>query len=257
MPTHKSYDDGHVEELLNELAATPEQDPRWEQIRSELVRIHIPLGRHVARRYTGHSEPREDIEQAAMLGLVKAINRYDPAYGGKFLAFAMPTMIGEVKRHFRDRTWAMRIPRRLQELHLVLRTARQDFIHENGRPPTIPEVCALLGITEEEAIETLGAADAYQTISLDVPASEDGDSASLGDLIGNDDPELETILDRDALRPMLERLPARERTILLHRFYGNKSQAEIADLLGISQMHVSRLISKTLAQLRREFLQDA
>ena len=257
MPTHNGYDDGHVEDLLTELAATPEQDPRWERIRSELVRIHIPLVRHVARRYTGHSEPREDIEQAAMLGLVKAINRYDPAHGARFIAFAMPTMIGEVKRHFRDHTWAMRMPRRLQELRLALRTARQDFIHENGRPPTVPEICALLGITEEEAIETLGAADAYQTISLDVPASEGDDSASLGELIGNDDPQLQTVLDRNALRPMLENLPERERTILLHRFYGNKTQAEIADLLGISQMHVSRLISRTLTELRRQLLLDA
>jgi RNA polymerase sigma-B factor len=257
MPTHNAYDDAHVEELLKELAATPEQDPRWEQIRSELVRIHIPLGRHVARRYTGHSEPREDIEQAAMLGLVKAINRYDPAHGARFIAFAMPTMVGEVKRHFRDHTWTMRMPRRLQELRLALRSARQDFIHENGRPPTIPEICALLGITEEEVIETLGANDAYQTISLDVPVSEGDDSASLGELIGNDDPQLETVLDRNALRPMLEDLPERERTILLYRFYGNKTQSEIADLLGISQMHVSRIISRTLTGLRDRLLQDA
>jgi RNA polymerase sigma-B factor len=257
MPTHNGHNDGHAEELLEELAATPEQDPRWEQIRSELVRIHIPLVRHVARRYTGHSEPREDIEQAAMLGLVKAINRYDPVHGARFIAFAVPTMVGEVKRHFRDHTWAMRMPRRLQELRLALRTARQDFVHENGRPPTVPEVCALLGITEEEAIETLGAADAYQTISLDIPASENDDAASLGELIGDDDPQLETVLDRNTLRPMLESLPARERTILLHRFYGNKTQVEIADLLGISQMHVSRLISGTLTRLRRQLLQDA
>jgi RNA polymerase sigma-B factor len=257
MPTHNAYDDAHVEELLEELAATPEQDPRWEQIRSELVRIHIPLGRHVARRYTGHSEPREDIEQAAMLGLVKAINRYDPAHGARFIAFAMPTMVGEVKRHFRDHTWTMRMPRRLQELRLALRSARQDFIHENGRPPTIPEICVLLGITEEEVIETLGANDAYQTISLDVPVSEGDDSASLGELIGNDDPQLETVLDRNALRPMLEDLPERERTILLYRFYGNKTQSEIADLLGISQMHVSRIISRTLTGLRDRLLQDA
>jgi RNA polymerase sigma-B factor len=257
MPTHNAYDDAHVEELLKELAATPEQDPRWEQIRSELVRIHIPLGRHVARRYTGHSEPREDIEQAAMVGLVKAINRYDPAHGVRFIAFAMPTMVGEVKRHFRDHTWTMRMPRRLQELRLALRSARQDFIHENGRPPTIPEICALLGITEEEVIETLGANEAYQTISLDVPASEGDDSASLGELIGNDDPQLESVLDRNALRPMLEDLPERERAILLYRFYGNKTQSEIADLLGISQMHVSRLITRTLTRLRDRLLQDA
>lgn len=257
MPTHNTFDDGRAEELLQELAGLRTEDARWEQIRSELVRMHIPLVRHIVRRYTGHGESREDVEQAAMLGLVKSINRYDPAYGGRFLSFAMPTMTGEVKRHFRDHTWAMRMPRRLQELRLALRTARQDFVQEHGRPPTVPEISALLGISEEETIETLGATDAYQPMSLDVPVNEDQDTSSLGDLIGDDDPELESVLDRNALRPLLEGLPPRERTILLYRFYGNKTQTEIADLLGMSQMHVSRLITRTLARLRAQLLQDA
>jgi RNA polymerase sigma-B factor len=257
MPTRDSYDDGRTEELLTELTITSAEDPRWEQIRSELVRIHTPLVRHITRCYTGRSESRDDIEQAAMLGLVKAINRYDPAYGGRFLAFAMPTMTGEVKRYFRDHTWAMRMSRRLQELRLALRTARQDFIQEHGRPPTVPEISELLGITEEETIETLGATDAYQPISLDVPVTDAQDTLPLADLIGDHDPHLETVLDRNALRPLLEELPDRERTILLYRFYGNKTQTEIADLLGISQMHVSRLISRTLTQLRTKLLQDA
>jgi RNA polymerase sigma-B factor len=257
MPTHHDYDDGHTEELFKELGTIPEDDPRWEQIRSELVRIHAPLVRHVVRRYTGRSEPRDDVEQAAMLGLVKAINRYDTAYGGRFLAFAMPTMTGEVKRHFRDHTWAMRVPRRLQELRLVLRTARQDFVGEHGRVPTVAEISGILGITEEETIEALGAMDAYQPVSLDAPVSEEQESLPLGEVIGEDDPQLESVVDRTALRPLLEGLPARERTILMHRFYGNKTQAEIADLLGLSQMHVSRLINSTLARLRAQLLQDA
>jgi RNA polymerase sigma-B factor len=257
MSTREGYDDGRTEELFKELGTTPEDAPRWEQIRSELVRIHTPLVHHVVRRYARRGEGRDDIEQAAMLGLVKAINRYDPAYGGRFLAFAVPTMTGEVKRHFRDHTWAMRMPRRLQELRLALRTARQDFVQEHGRPPTVPEISGILDITEEEAIEALGAIDAYQPVSLDAPVSEEQESLPLGEVIGEDDPQLESVVDRSALRPLLEGLPARERTILMHRFYGNKTQAEIGDLLGISQMHVSRLITRTLARLRAQLLQDA
>jgi RNA polymerase sigma-B factor len=257
MSTHDDYDGDRTEELLKELGTIPEGDRRWEQIRSELVRIHTPLVRHVVRRYARRSEGKDDIEQAAMLGLVKAINRYDPAYGGRFLAFAVPTMTGEVKRHFRDHTWAMRMPRRLQELHLALRTARQDFVQEHGRPPTVPEISRILDVTEEETIEALGATDAYQPMSLDAPVSEDQESLPLGEVIGEDDPQFESVVDRNTLRPLLEDLPARERAILMHRFYGNKTQAEIADLLGISQMHVSRLITKTLARLRVQLLQDA
>jgi RNA polymerase sigma-B factor len=257
MPTHDSYGDGRTEELLAELAATPAADPRWEQIRSELVRIHVPLVRHIVRRYAQRSDSREDIEQAAMLGLVKAINRYDAAYGGRFLSFAMPTMTGEVKRHFRDHTWAVRVPRHLQELSLALRNTRRDFLQEHGRPPSVPEISAILGVTEEETIEALGAADAYQSMSLDTPVTEGQDTAPLGELIGDVDPDLETVVDRNALRPLLEQLPARERTILMYRFYGNKTQTEIAELLGLSQMHVSRLITRTLARLRRQLLQDA
>jgi RNA polymerase sigma-B factor len=257
MPTHGAYDDGHAEELLAELAATGEDDPRREQIRSEIVRIHVPLVRHIVRRYTRHNESKEDVEQAAMLGLVKAINRYDPAYGGRFLSFAMPTMTGEVKRHFRDHTWAVRMPRRLQELSLALRSARRDFMQGHGRSPSVTEISAILGVTEEETIEALGATDAYQTVSLDTPVSDDQDTVPLGEVIGDVDPDLETVVDRNALRPLLENLPARERAIMMHRFYGNRTQTEIAELLGLSQMHVSRLIAKTLTRLRDQLLQDA
>jgi RNA polymerase sigma-B factor len=257
MPTHNGYDDGRAEELLAELATTPQDAPRWEQIRSELVRMHAPVVHHVVRRYSGRSESRDDLEQVAMLGLIKAINRYDPAYGGRFLAFAIPTMTGEVKRYFRDHSWAVRVPRRLQELRLAIVAARQEFTHEHGRAPTVPEISRRLDITEEETIEALGAADAYQTVSLDAPAGEEQETLPLGEVIGEEDPQLETVVDRSALRRLLADLPDRERTILMHRFYGNRTQAEIADLLGISQMHVSRLITRTLTRLRARLLQDA
>jgi RNA polymerase sigma-B factor len=249
-------DDGRAEELLGELSWLKRDDPRREEIRSELVRIHAPLVRYIASRYARRGEPQEDIEQAAMLGLVKAMNGYDPAVGESFVAYAMPTMTGEVKRHFRDRTWGMRMPRPLQELRLALRTARQEFVRDHGRAPTVPEAADLLGVSEEEAIEVIGAADAYRPVSLDVPAADDEDGETLGSLIGEEDPAIEMVVDRNALRPMLARLPRRERTILLHRFYGNKTQTEIAELMGVSQMQVSRLISRSLARLKAGLLRD-
>ncbi len=250
------YEEGQAEILLGELARLERDDARWEEVCSELVRLHTPFVRYIAGRYARHGEPREDIEQAAMLGLVKAINRYDPEVGQHFLAYASPTVIGEVKRHFRDRTWAMRMPRRLQELRLALRAARQDFLVEHDRAPTVPEIAALLEISEEEAVEVIGASDAYRPVSLDVPVTDQEGSESLGELIGNEDPDLETVVDRTALRPMLEELPERERMILMYRFFGNKTQTEIAELMDISQMHVSRLISRSLAKLRRRLLED-
>jgi RNA polymerase sigma-B factor len=250
------HDDGRAEELLGELSLLERDDPRREELRSELVRIHAPLVRYVAGRYARRGEPQEDIEQAAMLGLVKAMNRYDPAVGRSFVAYAMPTMTGEVKRHFRDRTWGLRMPRPLQELRLALRAARQEFGRDHGRAPAVPEVAELLGVSEEEAIEVIGAADAYRPVSLDVPAADEEDGETLGSLLGEEDSAIEMVVDRNALRPMLEKLPQRERTILLHRFYGNETQTEIAEVMGMSQMQVSRLISRSLARLKTELLKD-
>jgi RNA polymerase sigma-B factor len=251
------YDqDDRAEELLGELARTERDDPGWEKVCAEIVRMHEPFIRYVAGRYARHGEPREDVEQAAMLGLVKAINGYDPAVGRRFMAYASPTVIGEVKRHFRDRTWSMRMPRRLQELRLSLRTVRRDFLREHGRAPTVREMSALMDISEEEVIEALEATEAYRPISLDSPVSDDEGGETLGDLIGDDDPDIETVVDRTAVRPLLETLPEREKMILMYRFFGNKTQAEIADLMEISQMHVSRLISRSLARLRSQLLED-
>lgn len=254
---HFDYDGDHAEELLRELATLSPESPRWDQVRSELVRMHTPFARHIARRYAGYSESFEDIEQAAMLGLVKAINRYDPEYGNRFLAFASPTMIGEVKRHFRDRTWSLRVPRRLQELRLALHAAQHEFTQKQGRPPTVREIAEVLAVSEEEALEALTAADAYRPVSLDTPVGDEGNADTIGDLIGGDDPAIELALDRQAVRPLLDGLPERERTILLYRFFGNKTQSEIADIVGISQMHVSRLITRSLGRLRTQLLQDA
>jgi RNA polymerase sigma-B factor len=249
-------DDGRAERLLQELAVLEPRDRRREEIKAELVVMHTALARYIAGRYARRGEPQEDVEQAAMVGLIKAINRYDPEVGERFVSYAAPTMTGEVKRHFRDRTWTMRMPRRLQELRLSLSAARQDFTREHGRAPTVPEIAALLGVTEEEAVEVIGATDAYRPVSLDSPVADEEGSESIGDLIGDDDPELDLVIDRNSLRPLLEDLPERERMILIYRFFGNKTQTEIAELLDISQMHVSRLITRSLAALRRRLLEE-
>jgi RNA polymerase sigma-B factor len=256
MSVRPDLDDGRAEELLHELSRLEPEDRRREEIRSELVMMHTSLARYIAGRYARRGEPQEDIEQAAMVGLVKAINRFDPEVGQRFVAYAAPTMTGEVKRHFRDRTWAMRMPRQLQELRLALRNARQDFLRDHGRAPTVPEVAELLGVSEEEAIEVIGASDAYRPVSLDSPVTDEDGGDTLGDLIGDEDPEIELVVDRHALRPMIEKLPERQRTILLYRFFGNKTQTEIAEQMDISQMHVSRLISRSLADLRTMLLEE-
>jgi len=257
MSSQIDYDDGHAEALLGELVSVPQDDPRHEEIRSELVRMHLPIARGIARRYAQYDEPIEDVQQAAMLGLVKAINRYDVARGERFLAYAGPTMAGEVKRHFRDRTWLLRMPRRLQELRLAMRAARRDFFRDHDRAPTVSEIARILEIGEEEAVEVIGTFDAYRPMSLDMPVGDGEDAETYGDLIGETDSALEDVVDHIAVRPLLERLPERERTILLYRFYGNKTQTEIAALMNLSQMHVSRLISRTLAGLQAELLKDA
>ena len=256
MSTRTDYDDGRAEALLDELGSLPETDPRRERIRTELVRMHLPIARGIARRYAQYDEPIEDVQQAAMLGLVKAINRFDASRGERFLAYAAPTMTGEVKRHFRDRTWLLRMPRRLQELRLEMRDARQDFFREHDRAPTVPEIAEILQISEEEAVEVIGTFDAYRPISLDTPVGDGEDAETYGELIGENDAAIEDAADHIALRPLLDKLPERQRMILLYRFYGNKTQTEIAELMNLSQMHVSRLISRSLAALQAELLKE-
>ena len=249
--------EGHTEALLAELCSLSHEDPRREDIRTELVRLHLAVARGIARRYSRYGEPIEDVQQAAMLGLVKAINRYDATLGVKFLAYAVPTMIGEVKRYFRDYTWLLHMPRPLQELRMEMREAKREFFDEHNRAPTVTEISQILRISKEEAVEAIGTFDAYRPLSLDAPAGDEEGTETFGNLIGDDDPAIDGTIDQVALHPLLDKLPPRERTILLHRFYGNKTQTEIAELMNLSQMHISRLISQTLTTLKKELLADA
>ncbi|MEV5830108.1 SigB/SigF/SigG family RNA polymerase sigma factor [Spirillospora sp. NPDC052242] len=252
-------DDGQAEALLAEMNRLADDDPRRERLRARLVDLHAALVRGVARRYANRGEPMDDLVQVAYLGLVKAINRFDPEVGDRFVTYAYPVVTGEVKRHFRDKTWGLRVSRRLQELRPVLQRTVQDFTREHGRSPTTREIAGLMEISEEETVEVLVACDAYRPLSLEAPADggQSGDGGgTVGEYLGSEDPELDAFIDGHALRPLIDQLPERERTILLLRFFGNKTQTQIAEHIGLSQMHVSRLLRSTLDKLRAGLLAE-
>jgi RNA polymerase sigma-B factor len=239
-----------AKELFERLAALPEGSPEREQIRGALVELHLPLVEYLARRFRNRGEWLDDLTQVATIGLIKSIDRFDLERGVEFSTYATPTIVGEIKRHFRDKGWAVRVPRRLQELKLSLTKAIGDLAQREGRAPTVSELASHLQMSEEEVLEGLESANAYSTVSLDAPDSGDEDAPAVADSLGIVDEALEGVEYRESLKPLLERLPPREKKILLLRFFGNMTQSQIATELGISQMHVSRLLARTLTQLR-------
>jgi RNA polymerase sigma-B factor len=242
--------------LFAELATLQKDDPRRERLREILVEEHLPLVRHFARRFSNRGEPFDDLLQVGTLGLIAAIDRFDPSRGVEFLSFAVPTITGEIKRHFRDQGWSVRVPRRLQELHLALNSAVGELAQKNGRAPTPSELAEHLGIPRAEVLEGLAVANAYRSSSLDERLSGEEDSPTLAATLGEEDAALEGVEYRESLQPLLATIPARERRILILRFFGNMTQSQIAADIGISQMHVSRLLSQTLAKLREGLLKD-
>jgi RNA polymerase sigma-B factor len=240
--------------MLIELAALGPEDPRRATLRDQLVEQHLPLVEHLARRFRNRGEPLDDLVQVATIGLIKSVDRFEIDRGVEFSTYATPTIVGEIKRHFRDKGWAVRVPRRLQELRLHLTTATAELSQQLGRAPTVAELAGRLGLSEEEILEGLESANAYSTLSLDVPDQGDGDSPAVVDSLGAEDEALEGVEYRESLKPLLERLPAREKRILMLRFFGGMTQSQIATELGISQMHVSRLLARTLAKLRADLL---
>ncbi|MFF8259422.1 RNA polymerase sigma factor SigF [Streptomyces virginiae] len=239
--------------LFVELRALPDGSVEKAELRNRLVRMHLPLVEHLARRFRNRGEPLDDLTQVATIGLIKSVDRFDPDRGVEFSTYATPTVVGEIKRHFRDKGWAVRVPRRLQELRLSLTTATAELSQQHGRSPTVHELAERLGISEEEVLEGLESANAYSTLSLDVPDTDD-ESPAVADTLGAEDEALEGVEYRESLKPLLEGLPPREKRILLLRFFGNMTQSQIAQEVGISQMHVSRLLARTLAQLREKLL---
>jgi RNA polymerase sigma-B factor len=238
-------------ELLAALADLAVEDPRRSAVRDELVTMHLPLVRHLARRYRDRGESTDDLVQVGTVGLIKAVDRFDLSRGVEFSTFATPTILGEIKRHFRDRTWALRVPRRLQELQAQVTSRSEELTRTLHRAPTVRELAASLDVTEDEILEALEARHAYNATSLEASAGDGADGGSaLADRFGELDPAFERVEYRESLRPLLDGLPERERRIVLLRFFHNMSQTQIADELGISQMHVSRLLAKALARLR-------
>jgi RNA polymerase sigma-B factor len=253
---HSSPDRTQARELFERLSVLPADDPERARIRSSLVELHLPLVEYLARRFRNRGEWLDDLTQVATIGLIKSIDRFDLERGVEFSTYATPTIVGEIKRHFRDKGWAVRVPRRLQELKLSLTKAIGELAQRLGRAPTVSELAAHLQMTEEEVLEGLESANAYSTVSLDAPDSGDEDAPAVADSLGMIDEALEGVEYRESLKPLLERLPPREKKILLLRFFGNMTQSQIAAELGISQMHVSRLLARTLAQLREGLTVD-
>jgi RNA polymerase sigma-B factor len=222
-----------------------------------LVDRYAKLVRSCVRQYRGSPEPVEDLMQVGYVGLLKAINNFDPGFGTSLSAYAQPCVSGEIKRHFRDKRWQIHVRRSAQELLLELRKANEDLTQQFGRVPTEEELAERLGVTDEDMREARQADLMFSSYSLDAPLSDRDDPALLADLLGDDDPAVEHTIDMEALNAHWDELPEREQRILVMRFYGNLTQTEIGDRLGISQMHVSRLLTRALTHLKSKMLDDS
>jgi len=223
---------------------------RSPKTRDELIEAHLGLAEYLARRFSNRGEPLDDLTQVASVGLLKAVDRFDPTRGVEFSTYATHTIVGELKRHFRDKGWAVRAPRRMQELYLRLGRIVSTLSQELGRSPTIPELAAEAQVSEEEVLEALEAGQAYRFASLDAPSPGEDEGDTMSAQLGEEDSGMIDAEHRVALSPLLAQLPKREQVILHLRFFEGLTQSGIAERLGISQMHVSRLLARSLAQLR-------
>jgi len=240
--------------LLAQLHALPADSPRRKPMRDRLAEMHLPLVEYLARRFARRSVPLEDLVQVGSIGLLKAIDRFDPGRGLEFSTYAAPTILGEIKRYFRDSGWLVHVPRRAQELQTTLDTARAQLSQELRRAPTVAELASRTGVAEEQVIEALDVARSYSGVPLDeITAPESGFGAAI---LADEDTELLRVELREVLRPALAALPEREQEVLLLRFGAGKSQTEIAGIVGVSQMQVSRLISRSLTRLRERLVTD-
>ena len=235
-------------ELWTEFTQTRDRD-----LRDRLVSENIGLARRLAHRFSHRGQPYDDLAQVASIALIKAVDRYDPERNVAFSTFATGTIIGELKRHFRDRGWAVRAPRRIQELYLELGSITESLGHQLGRSPTVAELAEAADCSEEAIMEAMEAGQGYRSASLDAPGAG---SVSLGDRLATEDIGTSLVEERSVLEPALAALPERSRQIVKLRFIDGLTQSEIATQIGISQMHVSRLLAASLAQLREAFRAD-
>jgi RNA polymerase sigma-B factor len=245
------------DQLLGRFRALPRESDDRAQICEILVQRHERLVRACVRQYKGSPEPTEDLMQVGYVGLMKAINNYDPDLGNSLSAYAAPCVSGEIKRHFRDKRWQIHVRRSAQELLLEVRKATEVLTHNLGRTPTDAELAERLGVTADDLLEARQADMVFSTYSLDAPLSDRDDPAQLGDVLGAEDLDMEHAIDMEAVATHWDELPEREQRILVMRFYGNLTQAEIGMRLGISQMHVSRLLARALSHLRSRLLEPA
>jgi RNA polymerase sigma-B factor len=241
--------------LLIELNSLPEASPGRRVLRDRLVEQHMPLVIYLANRFSGRSEPLSDLIQVGAIGLLKAIDRFDPERGLEFSTYATPTILGEIKRHFRDTGWLVHVPRRAQELQTALNTARAELSQEFGRPPTVAEIAQRIDVDEEAVLEALDAARAYAGVPLDL-LTPPGESVPEHPALGIVDEGFEQVEQRAVLREIIADLPDSERDVLLLRFVANKTQTEIASIVGISQMQVSRLVARGLKRMRTRLSQQ-
>lgn len=242
--------------LLRRLTELEEGSPEYSYVRNTLVELNLSLVKYAARRFRHRSEPVEDIVQVGTVGLIKAINRFDPERGVEFTTFAMPTITGEIKRFFRDTSWAVRVPRRLQELRLDTAKAYDALEQDLGHTPTDEEIAERLGIDREQLAEGRLAAQGYSARSLDAPVQEDGETYANQSALADEEPAYDRIECLESLKPLLAELPERERLMLSLRFGQELTQSEIGERLGLSQMHVSRLLARTLTRLHAGLLED-
>jgi RNA polymerase sigma-B factor len=237
--------------LFARLESLEEGTHDYAYVRNTLVELNLALVKFAASRFRSRSEPMEDIIQVGTIGLIKAIDRFEISRGVEFPTFALPTIVGEIKRFFRDTSWSVRVPRRLQELRLDLAKAGDELAQKFDRSPTVLELAARLDLTREEVVEGMAASNAYTASSLDCRPEDEDSEGALADRIGYEDHDLEGVEYIESLKPLIAGLPARDRQILSLRFVANLTQSEIGEELGISQMHVSRLLSRTLVKLRK------
>ncbi|MGH3734579.1 MAG: RNA polymerase sigma factor SigF [Micromonosporaceae bacterium] len=242
--------------LLTRLADLPEKHIDRARIRERVIELYLPLAEYLARRFRNRGEPYDDLSQVAVVGLIKSVDGYDAGRGVEFASYAIPTIVGELKRHFRDKGWSVRVPRRLQELKLEIARAAGELTQRLKRSPTVADLAEHLELSEEDVISGLDTAGAYSALSLHTPVSGQENGPEVVDLLGGEDPGLRSVEDRATLRPLIRKLPEREQRIIALRFFGNLTQSQIAEQIGISQMHVSRLLARSLRQLREGVLAE-
>lgn len=247
MESNSEYAD--VADLFRQLNELDPESNAHRQQRDRIIARCLPLADHIARRYRDRGECLDDLVQVARMGLINAVNRFDINNGAEFVSFAVPTITGEVRRHFRDHGWAVKVPRRIKDLQSQLSTATQVLTRQLSRSPNASEIAEYLGIERELVVDAMVASSNYSVLSIDVPGDDD-EHGSLLDKVGTTDQRLDKVLSVQTARPLIAALPERERTVLKLRFFDDMTQTEIADRIGCSQMHVSRLLARALQRLR-------